>query len=135
MCTGGRRPTQGHCVPSTARPGNGSASGTESSTCLIHHQMQQWLFCQEPICVSIMFAFGMVSRKKVAVLLDFVQITSPHPQFGQLVPLFFNAKNVNLSDIQNDSLSKILLKQRQNTCFVGHVYNLKNSLKFKLLAF
>ena len=23
----------------------------------------------------------------------------------------------------------------QNTCFVGHVYNLKNSFKFKLLAF
>ena len=32
-----------------------------------------------------------------------------------------NAKNVKLSDIQNDSLSK-----RQNTCFVGHVYNLKH---------
>ena len=50
-------------------------------------------------------ALGMVSRKKVAVLLDFVQITSP-----QFVPLFFNAKNVDLSNIQNDSLSKILLK-------------------------
>ena len=58
--------------------------------------------------------------KKVDVFLDFVQITSnpptPHPppplshQFGQLVPLFLNAKNVNLSDIQNDLLSKILLK-------------------------
>ena len=40
--------------------------------------------------------------------LDFVQIISP--QFGQLVQLFFNAKNVDLSDTQNDSLSKILLK-------------------------
>ena len=55
--------------------------------------------------------------KKVDVFLDFVQITStpltPTPlshQFGQLVPLFLNAKNVNLSDIQNDLLSKILLK-------------------------
>ena len=46
--------------------------------------------------------------KKVAVLLDFVQITSP--QFGQLVQLLLNAKNIDLSDIQNDSLSKILLK-------------------------
>ena len=33
---------------------------------------------------------------------------------------FLNAKNVDLSDIQNDSLSKIILKLRQNTCFVGH---------------
>ena len=47
-------------------------------------------------------ALGMVSRKKkVAVLLDFVQITSI--QFGQLVQLFLNAKNVDLSDIQNYS--------------------------------
>ena len=50
---------------------------------------------------------GKVSRKKVAVLLDFVQITSTPPP---LVPLFLNAKNVDFSDIQNDSLSKILLK-------------------------
>ena len=34
----------------------------------------------------------------------------PSPQFGQLLQLFFNAKNGDLSDIQNDSLSKILLK-------------------------
>ena len=40
-------------------------------------------------------------RKKTAVFLDFVQITSP--QFGQLVQLFLNAKNVDLSDIQNKS--------------------------------
>ena len=73
---------------------------------------------------------GMVSRKKVAVLLDFVQITSPpSPQFGQLVPLSLNAKNVDLSDIQNDSLSKSPLKSRQNTCFVGHVYNPKKQFK------
>ena len=76
---------------------------------------------------------GRIHEKKVAVLLDFVQITSP--QFGQLVQLFLNAKNIDLSDIQNDSLTKILLKLRQNTCFVGHVYNLKKCLKFKLLAF
>ena len=43
---------------------------------------------------------------------------------------FFNAKNVDLSDIQNISLSKILLKLRQNTCFVGHEYNLKNSSNY-----
>ena len=34
----------------------------------------------------------------------------PLPQFRQLVQLFLNAKNVDLSDIQNESLSKILLK-------------------------
>ena len=49
---------------------------------------------------------GKVSRKKAAVLLDFVQITShtpppsPSPQFGQLEQLFLNAENVNLSDIK-----------------------------------
>ena len=59
----------------------------------------------------------------------------PSPQFWQLVQLFLNAKNIDLSDIQNDTLSKILLKVRQNTCFVGHLYNLEISLKFKLLAF
>ena len=32
------------------------------------------------------------------------------PQFGHRLQLFLNAKNVDLSDIQNDSLSKILLK-------------------------
>ena len=36
--------------------------------------------------------------------------TPPTPQFGQLVPLSFNAKNVDLRNIQNDSLSKILFK-------------------------
>ena len=51
--------------------------------------------------------WGWFHEKKVAVLLDFVQITSP--QFGQLSQLFLNTKNVDLSDIQNDSLS-ILLK-------------------------
>ena len=50
-----------------------------------------------------------MSQKKAAVLFDFVQITSPLPKFGQLVQLFLNAKNVDLSDIQNDLLSKILL--------------------------
>ena len=63
----------------------------------------------------LVFSFRFVregSPKKVAVLLDFFQITSPSPspQFGQLVQLFLNAKNVDLSYIQNDSLSKILLK-------------------------
>ena len=45
------------------------------------------------------------------VLLDFVQITTPHPppNLDNLYH-FFNAKNVDISDIQNDSLSKILLK-------------------------
>ena len=57
----------------------------------------------------------------------------PHTPFWTTCTIFFNAKNVDLSDIQNDSLSKFFLnKAKQNTCFVGHVYN---SLKFKLLAF
>ena len=37
-------------------------------------------------------------------------------------------------DIQKDSLSKILLK-RQNTYFLGYVYSLKNSFKFKYWHF
>ena len=54
---------------------------------------------------------GWFHEKNVAVLLDFVKIASPPSlQFGQLVPLFLNAKNVDLRYIQNDSLSKILLK-------------------------
>ena len=54
---------------------------------------------------------GTFSQKKSAVLLDFVQITSPpSPQFGKLIQFFLNAKNTDLSNIQNDSLSKILLK-------------------------
>ena len=40
------------------------------------------------------YYLGKVSREKVDVLLDFVQITStPSPQFGQLVPLFLNSKH------------------------------------------
>ena len=41
--------------------------------------------------------------EKVAVLLDFVQITSPppSPQFGQLVPLFLNAKNVDFDGLKS----------------------------------
>ena len=58
--------------------------------------------------------------KKAAVLIDFVQIPPPSPQI----------KNVNLSDIQNYSLSNILLKLRPNTCFAGHVYNLKKSSNY-----
>ena len=78
---------------------------------------------------------GQVSREKK--LLFFWILSKLPPPFPNLDNLynFLNAKNVDLSDIQNDSLSKILLKLRQITCFVGHVYNLKNSLEFKLLAF
>ena len=65
--------------------------------------------------------------KKTAVLMDFVQITSPLPPTPQL---FLDAKNDNLSDIQNYSLSNILLKLRPNTCFAGHVYNLKKSSNY-----
>ena len=47
---------------------------------------------------------GRLPEKKVAVLLDFVQITPPpaSTKFGQLVQLFLNAKKVHLSDIHND---------------------------------
>ena len=57
--------------------------------------------------------------KKSFFLLDFVHITKSKnvsqrqitsPQFGQLVQLFLNAKNIDLNDIQNDSLSKILFR-------------------------
>ena len=57
--------------------------------------------------MSIAPSLGKVSRKKVALFWDFVQIT-PSAQFGQLLQLFLNTKNIDLSDIQNDSLSKIL---------------------------
>ena len=63
--------------------------------------------------IYIIFCFkGRFHEKKGARLLDFVQITSLpcSPQFGQLVQIFLNAKNVDLSDIQNDTLSKILLE-------------------------
>ena len=50
-----------------------------------------------------------VSQKKVARLLYFVQITLL-PLIWTTCTTFLNAKNVDLSDIQNDSLSKILLK-------------------------
>ena len=49
--------------------------------------------------------------KKAAVLFDFVQITSPLPKFGQLVQLFLKAKNVDLSDIQNENYPKLLLNK------------------------
>ena len=74
--------------------------------------------------MSIAPSLGKVSRKKVALFWDFVQIT-PSAQFGQLLQLFLNTKNIDLSDIQNDSLSKILLKLRQNTSSVGRVQYLK----------
>ena len=64
--------------------------------CICHFLYHPWGRFHEKSCCS----FG------------FVQITSPppSPKFGQIVPLFLNAKNVDLSVIQNDSLSKILLK-------------------------
>ena len=53
-----------------------------------------------------------VSRKKLFfwILSKLPPPPLPSNQFGQLVQLFLNAKNIDLSDIQNDSLSKILLK-------------------------
>ena len=58
----------------------------------------------------------------------------PPPNLDNLYH-FFERQKRRLKLHSNDSLSKILIKRRHNTCFVCHVYNLKNSLKFKLLAF
>ena len=41
---------------------------------------------------------------------------------------------MDLSIFQNDLLSKILLKQRQNTGFVGHVYNLLKQFKVQIIG-
>ena len=49
--------------------------------------------------------FGMTSRKQL--LFFWILSKLPPPQFEQLVQLFLKAKNVDLSNIQNDSLSKI----------------------------
>ena len=50
-------------------------------------------------------------KKKTAVLLDFVQITSQGaPPIWTICKTILNAKNFDLSGIQNDSLSKILLE-------------------------
>ena len=62
--------------------------------------------------------------KLSAVLLDFVQISSPPPP----------SKKFDLSDIQNDLFSKILIKERQNICLVGHVYNLKQQFKVQIIG-
>ena len=79
--------------------------------------------------------YGMASRKKSCSSFGLCPNNlPPSPQFGQLVQLFLNAKNVDLGNIQNDSLSKILLKERQITCFVGHVYNLKKLFKVQIIG-
>ena len=53
----------------------------------------------------------------------------------KLVQLFLTAKKVGFRDIQNDSLSKILLKEKQNTCFVAHVYiTTKNTLIVQIIG-
>ena len=77
---------------------------------------------------------GRLHEKKSSCSFGFCKnyLDPPSPKFGQLVPLFFNTKNVDLSDIQNDSLSKIL-KAEYLLC--GSCIQPKNSLKFKLLAF
>ena len=53
-------------------------------------------------------------------------LSNPHPtpDLDNLYN-FFERQKVDLSNIQNNSLSKILLRYRQNACFVGHVYNIK----------
>ena len=63
-----------------------------------------FLFFFVLIFFQLRFHLGTTSQKNRRIL-DFVQITSPSPRFRQFVQLFLNAKNDDLSAIQNDSLS------------------------------
>ena len=59
------------------------------------------------------YVLGKTPRRKLRffwILSKLPPLSPPPPHFGQLVQLFLNAKNINLSDIQNDTISKILLK-------------------------
>ena len=42
---------------------------------------------------TLLLSLGKPSRKKKCFLLGVARITSPPPQFGQLVPLFLDVKN------------------------------------------
>ena len=61
--------------------------------------------------VQMCWSWGRFTKKKLLFFWILSKLPPPpFPQFGQLVQLFLNAKNVDLNDIQNDSLSKICLK-------------------------
>ena len=64
-------------------------------------------------CVLLVVEWEVVREsftKKSCYSFGFCPNYLPPPQFGGLVQLFLNAKNVDLSDIQIDSLSKNFLK-------------------------
>ena len=86
----------------------------------------QWPVAPDPLLTTP--TLGTDSRGKTAVLLDFIQITSPPPpslQFGQLIQLFSDAKIQYL---------KVSLELKILYILYNVLYYLKNSLKFKLLA-
>ena len=55
---------------------------------------------------------------------------NPHPHFGQLVPLFLNAKNVDLSGIQ-----RLKLKAMQKVTKGESLSKIKVKIKAGILAF
>ena len=83
--------------------------------------------------VSLNSNKGWFHGKKVVVFFILSKLP-PLPLIWTTCTTFFERQNVDLSDIQNDSLSKIIIKLRQNTCFVGHVYNLKKQLKVQIIG-
>ena len=78
---------------------------------------------QEPAQVSqnydgnVRVSLGKVSWEKTAVLLDFVQITSRPPHFGQLVQLF--------SDVEIQDLKVSLELKYYMYYIMFYIYNLK----------
>ena len=74
-----------------------------------------------------------VSQKKLLVYWILSKLPSPPPYLDNLYN-FLNAKNVDFSNIQNNSLSNFsLITAEYLLC--GSCIQPKNSLKFKLLAF
>ena len=74
--------------------------------------LRKYVLCTQHISGALHFHLreGFTKKKLLFFWILSKLPPPPSPQFGQLVPLSLNAKNVDLSDIQNDSLSKILLK-------------------------
>ena len=76
----------------------------------------KYMLTQKKFRSQLLFMFwkslGKVSWEKKLLLFWILSKLPPPPlpQFGELVQIFLNAKDVDFSDIQNDSLSKILLK-------------------------
>ena len=79
--------------------------------------------------LTLLFTVNTEGRfpEKTAVLLDFVQITSPapSPQFGQLVQLF---SDVGIQDLKESIGLKILYV----LYFIPYIYNLKKQFKVRI---